>query len=212
MYLHIKQKLEVMMNLQKSTDQALIDGFMQGNQSCINELILRYKDKVFTYIFLLVKNKHLAEDIFQETFIKVAKSLKNGKYSDNGKFSSWVVRIAHNMVIDVKRKEKQSQIISNEDSKADIFSTAGYFEQSVEDQYISDSKGLEVKKLLKELPFEQEQVVILKIYMGLSFKEIAEFTNVSINTALGRMRYALINLRKVIEDNKYPVEYIYKTN
>jgi RNA polymerase sigma factor (sigma-70 family) len=181
------------------SDQDLVKRFVQGDQTSIEILINRHKNKVFTYIILIVKNQTLAEDIFQDTFIKVIKSLKEGKYKDNGKFVSWVIRIAHNLTIDHFRKEKQINTYSNEDYEADIFNSRKLAESTIEDLLVETQIVKEVRQLIDELPEDQKQVILLRHYGGLSFKEIAEQTDVSINTALGRMRYALINLRKLIE-------------
>jgi len=184
----------------ENSDQKLIREYLDGNQTAIERLISRYKDKVYTYILLMVKNEHLAEDIFQETFIKVIKSLHQGKYQESGKFVSWVIRIAHNLIIDYFRKGKQSRIYSNDDYEMDIFNSQKFSEKTVEDRMVRNQIIDDVRKLIDYLPEEQKEVVLLRHYGGLSFKEIADQTNVSINTALGRMRYALINLRKLIKD------------
>ena len=181
------------------SDQDLVKRFIQGDKSAIEILINRHKNRVFTYIVLIVKNQELAEDIFQDTFIKVIKSLKDGKYKDNGKFVSWVIRIAHNLTIDHFRKEKQINTYSNEDYEADIFNSKKLADGNIEDVLVENQIVKEVRLLIEELPADQKQVILLRHYGGLSFKEIAEQTDVSINTALGRMRYALINLRKLIE-------------
>lgn len=188
------------MKLQQRSDQDLVKLFIQGDQTSIEVLINRHKNKVFTYIILIVKNQSLAEDIFQDTFIKVIKSLKEGKYKDNGKFVSWVIRIAHNLTIDHFRKEKQINTYSNEDYEADIFNSRKLSENTIEDIMVESQIIKEVRLLIDELPEDQKQVILLRHYGGLSFKEIAEQTDVSINTALGRMRYALINMRKLIEE------------
>lgn len=182
------------------SDYELVTQFVKGDQLSLEELVTRHKDKVFTYIILIVKNEQLAEDIFQETFIKVIKSLLNNKYKDNGKFLSWVIRIAHNLIIDHYRKERQLNTINNDDFEADLFNTKKHSDQTIEDELIHDQITCDVRRLIEELPDDQKQVVLLRHYAGLSFKEIAQQTNVSINTALGRMRYALINLRKLIEE------------
>jgi len=186
--------------LQKLEDQELVKKFLNGDKSSIEVLIKRHKNKVYTYIILTVKNQHLAEDIFQDTFIKVIKSLQEGKYKDNGKFLSWVIRIAHNLIIDHYRKEKQINTYSNEDYEADIFNSKKLADGNVEEFLIQDQITSDVRRLIEELPDDQKQVILLRHYGGLSFKEIAEQTDVSINTALGRMRYALINLRKLIKE------------
>ena len=186
------------MKLQKLSDQALVKRFIQGDQSSMEVLIKRHKNKVFTYIILIVKNQELAEDIFQDTFIKVIRSLKEGKYKDNGKFVSWVIRIAHNLTIDHFRKEKQINTFSNDDYETDVFNSKKLADDTIEDELVDSQIIHEVRLLIDELPDDQKQVILLRHYGGLSFKEIAEQTDVSINTALGRMRYALINLRKLI--------------
>jgi len=155
---------------------------------------------VYTYILLTIKNQQLAEDLFQETFIKVIQSLRGGKYKDNGKFLSWVIRIAHNLIIDHFRKEKQMNTLSNDDSEVDLFNSKKLSDSNIEELIIDSQIKSEVRVLISELPDDQREVVLLRHYGGLSFKEIANQTDVSINTALGRMRYALINLRKLIQE------------
>ncbi len=180
------------------SDQELIQQFLSGDREGIEKLINRHKTKVYTYILLVVKNQQLAEDIFQDTFIKVIRSLVDGKYKDNGRFASWVIRIAHNLIIDHFRKEKQINTLSNDDYEADIFNSKKLSDQNIEDVLIREQITNDVRMLIDELPEEQKQVILLRHYGGMSFKEIADQTDVSINTALGRMRYALINLRKLI--------------
>lgn len=189
-----------METLSHLNDFELVQEFVNGNQASIEELINRHRKKVYTYILLIVKDQHLAEDIFQDTFIKVIKSLKEGRYRDNGRFLSWVVRIAHNLMIDHFRKEKQLNTISNDNYETDIFNSKKFADLTVEDEMVNDQITQDVRKLVQELPEDQKEVVILRHYCGLSFKEIADQTNVSINTALGRMRYALINLRRLIKE------------
>ncbi len=182
------------------SDQELVNRFLEGDQDSLEVLIKRHKNRVYTYIVLIVKNHALAEDIFQETFIKVIKSLQEGKYKDNGKFISWVMRIAHNLIIDHFRKEKQMSMVSNDDNEFSVFNSKKFAEETVEDMLVFNQICNDVRTLIDELPDDQKQVVLLRHYGGLSFKEIADQTNVSINTALGRMRYALINLRKIINE------------
>jgi len=184
----------------KLTDHELVKSFIGGDQSSFEILIKRHKDKVYTYILLMVKNEHLAQDIFQETFIKVIKSLKAGKYQENGKFISWVARIAHNLIIDHFRKEKQMKMYSNDEYEMDIFNSSRFSDKTIEENIIHDQIINDVRKLVEFLPDEQKEVIVLRHFVGLSFKEIADQTNVSINTALGRMRYALINLRKLVDE------------
>ena len=149
----------------------------------------------------MVKNNQLAEDIFQDTFIKVISSLKQGKYKDNGRFLSWVIRISHNLVIDHFRKEKQMNMLSNDQCDADILNNKNFTDKTIEENLINNQICQDIRNLIDRLPDDQRQVVLLRHYGGLSFKEIADQTNVSINTALGRMRYALINLRKLIREH-----------
>ncbi|MDP4186630.1 MAG: sigma-70 family RNA polymerase sigma factor [Bacteroidota bacterium] len=182
------------------SDQELIEQSIAGNQKSLELLINRYRRKVFTYILLVVGDRQLAEDIFQDTFIKVINSLKEGKYQDNGRFLSWVTRIAHNLVIDYFRKEKQLSTVSDDDCDVSVFNTTKLAEANIEDSMVRDQIMEDVRSLIEQLPADQREVIMLRHYMGLSFKEIAEQTNVSINTALGRMRYALINLRKLIDE------------
>jgi len=181
------------------SDNELVQRFIGGDQYSLEILIRRHKGRVFSYILLIVKKQELAEDIFQETFIKVIRSLKKGKYIENGKFISWVLRISHNLIIDHFRKEKLKGTVSNDSLDIDIFNSQKFSEDTIEDQMINTQILCEVKELIKELPEDQQQVIVMRHYLDLSFKEIAEQTDVSINTALGRMRYALINLRKLVE-------------
>lgn len=190
------------MKLASLDDYQLVQRFVIGDCEALETLITRHKNRVYSYIIMVVKNPDLAEDIFQDTFIKVIRSLKTGRYTDNGKFISWVLRIAHNLIIDHYRKERLKATVSNDASEVDIFNSQKFAEDTVEDQMVDMQILNEVRELINELPEDQRQVVYMRHYMGMSFKEIAEQTNVSINTALGRMRYALINLRKLIDKKK----------
>ncbi|MCP4309901.1 MAG: sigma-70 family RNA polymerase sigma factor [Bacteroidetes bacterium] len=183
-------------------DQELVQAYIKGDQSAIETLITRHRSKVYTYILLTIKNQQLAEDLFQETFIKVIKSLRGGKYKDNGRFLSWVIRIAHNLIIDHFRKEKQMNSISNDDTEVDLFNSKKFSDRNIEEIIVSNQIRSELRTLINELPADQREVVLLRHYGELSFKEIADQTGVSINTALGRMRYALINLRKMITERE----------
>ncbi len=184
------------------SDYELIERFIKGEQSCFEQLIHRHKNKVFAYISLYIRDQALAEDLFQDTFMKVIQSVKAGKYQDNGKFISWVMRIAHNLIIDHFRRIKQMNTVSNDNYESDLFNSKKFSESTIEDDIIRRQIQKDVRKMITLLPDDQREVVILRHYAGLSFKEIAEITQVSINTALGRMRYALINMRKIMEERK----------
>lgn len=189
------------MNARK-TDYELVQEFVNGSESGIDILIKRHKNRVYSYIMLMVKNEQLAEDIFQDTFIKVIHSLKEGRYKDNGRFLSWVIRIAHNLVIDHFRKEKQMKMVSNENTVVDLFNNRKLADKNIEDSIIHEQICSDIRMLIEKLPDDQKEVILLRHYGDLSFKEIADQTGVSINTALGRMRYALINLRKLIQKHE----------
>ncbi|HEY0054876.1 MAG TPA: sigma-70 family RNA polymerase sigma factor [Pedobacter sp.] len=186
------------MKLQVVNDQELVHLYITGQEKGLEELIRRHKSKIYTSIYMLVKDQYLAEDIFQDTFIKVVNTLKRGKYNEEGKFLPWVLRIAHNLVIDYFRKEKRTPVITSGDG-FDIFDVLGFYDESIEDKMIRDQSHKDLKALIQLLPEEQKEVLIMRHYGDMSFKEIADITNVSINTALGRMRYALNNLRKMMQ-------------
>lgn len=183
-------------------DYELIQRFIKGEESCFEQLIHRHKNKVYAYISLYIRDQALAEDLFQDTFMKVIQSVKSGRYQDNGKFISWVMRIAHNLIIDHFRRIKQMNTVSNDDYDSDLFNSKRFAESTVEDNMIRKQIHKDVRQMISQLPDDQREVVILRHYAGLSFKEIADMTDVSINTALGRMRYALINMRKLMEEKK----------
>lgn len=183
-------------------DNELISQFVSGNKQAIEKLISRHKRKVFTYILMVVRNREVAEDLFQETFIKVFKSINEGKYTDDGKFIAWVMRIAHNLIIDNVRREKRLKTVSKDDYEYDIFNHKKYSENHKEQTVIKEEVEDNLKRIVNELPDVQKQVVLMRHFMDMSFKEIAEETDVSINTALGRMRYAIINMRKIIDEKK----------
>ncbi|MBK21253.1 MAG: RNA polymerase subunit sigma-24 [Flavobacteriales bacterium] len=197
------------MKLVNLSDQDLVSIYIKGNEGALEELINRHRSRIFSYIFITIKNQSLAEDFFQDTFIKVIKTLKSGRYNEEGKFLPWVMRIAHNLMIDYFRKQKKFRKVSpvsrdNEDFE--IFSTIGYDELNMEQRMVKDQLRNDMKELLERLPEEQKQVVKLRHYYDMSFKEISDFTNVSINTALGRMRYAIINLRKMADEKGVTLE------
>ncbi|MDP4185592.1 MAG: sigma-70 family RNA polymerase sigma factor [Bacteroidota bacterium] len=186
----------------KMSDNELVEKYVEGDLSAIELLFNRHRNRIYTYIILIVKNQHLAEDIFQDTFVKVIHSLSVNRYTENGKFISWVIRIAHNLIIDHYRKEKHLHTVSSDATPVDLFNSPRYSDVNIEDNLISDQINHEIRLLIDELPLDQKEVIIMRHYLGLSFKEIADQTGVSINTALGRMRYALINMRKIIEEKK----------
>lgn len=187
------------MNAQAVTDQELIGRYLAGNQSSLEKLIRRHKNRIFAYILMIVKEKELAEDLFQDTFIKVINTIRSGSYKEEGKFIQWAMRIAHNLIIDHFRKSKRIPTVENRDD-FDIFERVPIPVESIEERIITDQIHKDVKKLIDYLPKEQREVLVMRHYGDMSFKDIAEVTNVSINTALGRMRYALINLRKLVDE------------
>lgn len=188
------------MNQQMLSDQVLLHHYLSGDRNAISELILRHSRRVSDYIRMMVKDADLADDIFQETFIKAVRVIDDGRYVDNGKFLSWILRIAHNQVIDHYRQQKQKKSTNEREAGFDLLGSLRFTESNVEDEMVSDQIARDVRSLVDLLPEEQREVVMLRYYAGLSFKEISEQTQVSINTALGRMRYALINLRKIIKE------------
>ena len=189
------------MKRQAMSDQVLLNQYLSGDRGAISQLIDRHSNRVRDYIRMMVKDHDLADDILQETFIKAVQVIDDGRYADTGKFLSWMLRIAHNKVIDYFRSQKSAKTVNESESGYNVLGTLRFADSSVEDRLISEQIALDVRRLVDHLPEEQREVVMLRYYSGLSFQEIAEQTNVSINTALGRMRYALINLRKMIKDN-----------
>ena len=188
-----------------STDQPLVCSDCEGSEAAFETLLLRHKRKVWSHVYLLVRDRELTEDIFQEAFIKVVNTLKNGKYNEEGKFLPWVIRIAHNLVIDHFRRNKKMKLVrSNEDH--DVFATIAQPGKNVEQRMVNVQIDADVRKLIESLPDEQREVVIMRTYLSMSFKEISEQTDVSINTALGRMRYALINMRRMIKERDLVLE------
>ncbi|MGX5820214.1 RNA polymerase sigma factor [Chitinophaga lutea] len=185
----------------KLNDEQLITLFKKGHPSALEELVYRHKDKLYTSIVLLVKDAFLAEDIFQDTFIKIIDTIRADRYTEKGKFLPWAMRIAHNLCVDHFRKVKRTPVIKTSDDK-DIFNVLGFSEPSAEEKMMTRQSHDSVRKMLDLLPEEQREVIILRHYAELSFKEIADLTNVSINTALGRMRYGLINLRKMMTEKQ----------
>ena len=181
------------------TDNELVARFIKGEENALQSLIIRHERKIYTSIYLLVKDRELADDIFQDTFIKVINTLRSGNYNEEGKFLSWVLRIAHNLVIDHFRSLKRMPLV-HDNEEYSIFDTLPLMDENIEDKIILEQNHKQIRQLIEELPYDQREVVIMRHFGNMSFKEIAETTNVSINTSLGRMRYALINLRKLIKD------------
>ena len=190
------------MQLNRLDDTHLVRQYISGEESAFEVLLKRHKDRVFNYVRMTVRDRQLAEDIFQETFCKAIITLKAGKYNDEGKFLPWIMRIAHNLIIDSYRKNAKMPSVEPKNEDHDIFASLNVFDKNVETEMIEEQIVADLRKLITHLPEEQREVILMRHYEDLSFKEIADKTNVSINTALGRMRYALINLRRMIEENQ----------
>ena len=190
-----------MKHLNNLTDQQLIHLYMEGDSNALATIVMRYKDKIYTSIYLLVKDKYLTEDIFQDVFIRIIDTLKGGRYTDEGKFLPWAMRIAHNMCVDHFRKVKRTPTIKTSDDR-DIFEVLNFSEPGADHKMMNGQSQDKVRKMVDLLPEDQREVIILRHYADLSFKEIADLTQCSINTALGRMRYGLINLRKMMTEKQ----------
>jgi RNA polymerase sigma-70 factor (ECF subfamily) len=189
-----------MIELKKMTDEQLVVLYAEGNNSAFDVLLNRHKSNIYSYIYFIVRNREMAEDIFQETFVKAITTIKQGRYTDSGKFRAWINRIAHNLIIDNYRQEKNEQTISNDDCEVDLLNNAKLSDGTIEDELVKEQILSDVKKLITYLPDNQKEVLLLRYYQDLSFKEIADITGVSINTALGRMRYAILNMRRLAEE------------
>ena len=190
-----------MNTLESMTDEELALAYIDGNNRAFDELLSRSQDKIFTYIMYVVKDEDLANDLFQETYLKVITKMQNGRYTDTGKFIWWVTRIAHNVIIDHYRTLKSSKIIEpGKDNDLTNLNSTSVLDSNRENELANEQVLRDVKRLVEALPETQREVVIMRFYQELSFKEIAEQTNVSINTSLGRMRYALMNLRKLTKE------------
>ena len=186
-----------MANYSSMTDEMLVKAYAQGNNEAFDALLKRHQDRVFNYILRIIRNEDLANDIFQETFVKAILTIKQGRYTENGKFPAWITRIAHNLIIDYYRQGKSENVQSADMEDIDILNRKDLCEATIEDLIISDQIIADVQYLIQELPELQREVLNMRYYQNMSFKEIAEKTGVSINTALGRMRYAIINLRRI---------------
>lgn len=183
------------------TDEALVELYAHGNNSAFDVLLNRYEKSIHSYIFYIVRNDDLTEDIFQETFLKVIMTIKQGRYTENGKFKAWITRIAHNLIIDTFRQERNENTISNDEVEIDLLNDMKLCESNIEDDMVQEQVYLDVKKLVKHLPDNQREVLEMRYYQDMSFKEIADVTGVSINTALGRMRYAILNMRRMADEH-----------
>ena len=191
-----------MLNLKELTDDRLVDEFAGGNNQAFDVLLERHQGRVFNYISNMVRNVDLANDIFQETFVKAIMTIKQGRYTADGKFAPWISRIAHNAVIDHFRQEKSENVVSTDEPDFDILNRRDIAEDTIEDLMIDRTIRDDIRAMIKTLPAEQRQVLLMRYYSNLSFKEIAAKTGVSINTALGRMRYAILNLRRIADRNR----------
>ncbi len=195
------------MDAQIQSDKELVEGYLSGKQSSFEQLVNRHQSRVFSYILMLVKDRQLADDIFQDTFIKIVRTIKSGAYKEEGKFIQWAMRIAHNLTIDHFRKSKRIPYSDKSSEEMALTNNLNYSDDSVEFQIVTDQIHNDIRTLIDYLPEEQREVLYLRMYEEVSFKEIAEMTNVSINTALGRMRYALINMRKMVKEKNVSITY-----
>ncbi|MBR5102580.1 MAG: sigma-70 family RNA polymerase sigma factor [Muribaculaceae bacterium] len=190
-----------MRNYQDTSDERLISLYVGGCNEAFDELVDRHKDQVYSYIFHSVKNSELADDIFQETFVKAIMTIRQGRYTENGRFPAWITRIAHNLIIDHFRQEKSEKLQSTDSEEVNILNRKEYSDTTIEDSLVSSQINKDIHKLILALPLNQREVLIMRYYRNMSFKEIADKTQVSINTALGRMRYAILIMRRLAEEH-----------
>ena len=190
------------MNFSMLTDDELVMLYQNNNNSAFDELLNRYKDKLYTYIYFNVHAEDIANDVFQETFVRVIVTIQQGRYTSNGKFYAWLTRIARNQIIDMFRLQKNENTVSNDEVDVDLFNNVRLADMPVENQMISEQTLVDVHRLMEHLPESQREVVFMRFFQDLSFKEIAEATGVGINTALGRMRYAILNMRRMAEEHQ----------
>lgn len=183
------------------TDEQLVAAYADGDNSAFDAILKRYENRVFTYIYHTVKDRDIANDIFQETFVKAIMTIKQGKYTENGKFSAWISRIAHNLIIDHFRQEKSENTVSSDDDETAVLNRRDLCDGNIEDFIVTEQIHHDVRRIIHALPDTQRQVLVMRYYRNMSFKEIAEATGVSINTALGRMRYAILNMRRIAAEN-----------
>lgn len=189
-----------MKQLHVDTDDMLVARYSEGDNKAFDELMARYQSKIYNYILFTVRNQEVAEDLFQETFMKAIVTIQQRRYTADGRFGAWITRIAHNLVIDAFRTERSENTISNDECEVDLLNDADLCDDNVEMQMVNDQTLADVRRLVNALPANQREVVYMRYYQDLSFKEIAEITGVSINTALGRIRYALLNMRRMAEE------------
>ena len=191
-----------MVNHKGKTDEQLVRDYAQGNNEAFDILLRRHQNRIYNYILRIIKNEDVANDIFQETFVKAIMTIKQGRYAESGKFSAWISRIAHNLIIDYYRQEKSEATVSADDETTpDVLNRKDLAEANIEDFMISEQISQDVRRIIDALPENQREVLMMRFYRNMSFKEIAEATKVSINTALGRMRYAIINMRRIADEN-----------
>lgn len=191
-----------MKSFRQMTDEELVVLYAEGNNNAFDILLSRYQSVIHSYIYFIVRNKELTEDIFQETFVKVIMTIKQGRYTENGKFKAWITRIAHNLIIDNFRQERNENWVSNDEVEVDLFNNIQLCDGTVEDRLVRRQVLSDVKRLVNHLPENQREVLEMRYYRDMSFKEIADATGVSINTALGRMRYAILNMRRLASENR----------
>ena len=189
-----------MENMNILTDDMLVARYSEGDNKAFDELLSRYQSKLFNYIYFIVRNQDLAEDIFQETFVKAIVTLQQGRYKGDGRFGAWLTRIAHNLVIDSFRQERNENTVSNDEGEVDLLNNIDLCDDNIEMQMVNEQTLADVRRLVDALPDNQREVVYMRFYQDLSFKEIADITGVSINTALGRMRYAILNMRRMAQE------------
>lgn len=195
-----------MKQLNQLTDDMLVTRYSEGDNKAFDELLARYQSKLFNYIYFIVRSQEMAEDIFQETFVKAITTIQQGRYTASGKFGAWLTRIAHNMIIDGFRQDRNENTISNDETEVDLLNDADLCDDNIETQMVNEQTLTDVRRLVDALPDNQREVVYMRFYQDLSFKEIADITGVSINTALGRMRYALLNMRRIAEEKHIVLE------
>ena len=190
-----------MQDISRKTDEMLVKAYANGDNQAFDTLLRRHQNRVFNDILNIIKNKDVADDIFQETFVKAIMTIKQGRYTDTGKFSAWLTRIAHNLIIDYFRQEKSENTVSVDQDETDVLNRRDLSEENVEDLLVTCQINTDVRRIMQSLPDSQREVLEMRFYRDMSFKEIAETTGVSINTALGRMRYAVLNMRRIAQDN-----------